>query len=65
MIKRFLGVAFVNRSKGWLNLKLILKLNITLEVQLNYVIWGKDLVQSVGLTHFLLIQEAFLNFWKC
>lgn len=31
----------------------------------NLFIWGKDLVQSVGLTHFLLIQEAFLNFWKC
>lgn len=28
----------------------ILKLNVTVEVRLNYVIWGKELVQRVGLT---------------
>lgn len=36
----------------------VLKLNVTVEVQVNYVIWGKELTQSVGLTHFLLIQEG-------
>lgn len=41
----------------------VLKLNVTVEVQLNYVIWGKELVQNVGLTHFLLIQDV--DFFVC